>query len=124
VSIIATPHHPLLSQTPPKLQGFDGHGQTVWQGDSMAPTIQPGDVITVDLSVKAFGPDGIYAIGFDDWAGCGFLLRRLTLRPVDGLINVTCDHPSYERSTLSRSAVNGLNVLGLVIESWTKRRHA
>ncbi|EJW5575847.1 TPA: XRE family transcriptional regulator, partial [Escherichia coli] len=36
------------------------------RGDSMCPTIEPGDLIFVDISINQFDGDGIYVFGFDD----------------------------------------------------------
>lgn len=108
---------------PMPMPSLDERGQAVWQGDSMEPTISPGDIITVDMSVRTFGQDGIYAIGFDDWLGRGFMLRRLILRPLDDLIDVVCDNPRCRRHTETRDTINSLNILGLVVESWARRSH-
>lgn len=38
------------------------------RGDSMSGTIEPGDLLFVDISVKSFDGDGIYAFLYDDTA--------------------------------------------------------
>ncbi|MGQ7157479.1 S24 family peptidase, partial [Escherichia coli] len=35
------------------------------RGDSMASTIEPGDLIFVDVNINEFDGDGIYVFGFD-----------------------------------------------------------
>lgn len=38
------------------------------RGDSMSGTIEPGDLLFVDVSIKNFDGDGIYAFLYDDTA--------------------------------------------------------
>ena len=38
------------------------------RGDSMSGTIEPGDLLFVDINVKSFDGDGIYAFLYDDTA--------------------------------------------------------
>ena len=40
------------------------------RGDSMSGTIEPGDLLFVDITVKSFDGDGIYAFLYDDLSPC------------------------------------------------------
>lgn len=123
MSAVALFHRQETRCAPMPMPSLDERGQAVWQGDSMEPTISPGDIITVDMTIQAFCSDGIYAIGFDDWAGEGFMLRRLIYRPLDDLIDAVCDNPSYHRHTETRHVIDGLHIIGRVVESWARRSH-
>lgn len=57
-------------------------------GDSMMPTIQPGDAVVVDTGITAFDGDGIYLINM----GNGQQIKRLIDR---GVIHVASENKSY-----------------------------
>ena len=62
------------------------------EGDSMAPTLNAGDDILVDLS--ACGEqlrDGIYVLRVDDT----LLVKRLAVHPVGRRVTVQSDNPAY-----------------------------
>lgn len=62
------------------------------RGDSMSGTIEPGDLLFVDISVKSFDGDGIYAFLYDDTAH----VKRLQ-KMKDKLL-VISDNKSYAAS--------------------------
>jgi len=59
------------------------------RGDSMQPTIQPGDVLIVDTGITGFDYDGLYLINL----GNGQQVKRLVDRG-GGLIHVCSDNPN------------------------------
>jgi phage repressor protein C with HTH and peptisase S24 domain len=62
------------------------------EGDSMAPTLNPGDDILVDSGdMLERLRDGIYVLRVDD----ALLVKRLALHPVGGRVTVQSDNPAY-----------------------------
>jgi hypothetical protein len=87
------------------------------QGDSMSPTLLPGDDILVDRSDgEARVRDGIYVLRIED----SLLVKRLTLHPVTRRVTVQSDNPSYV--DWPDLALTDINLIGRVI--WTGRRVA
>ena len=58
------------------------------RGDSMVPTIQPGDTVVVDTGVTSFDGDGLYLINM----GSGHQIKRLIDR---GRVHVASDNKAY-----------------------------
>ena len=85
------------------------------EGDSMAPSLNAGDDILVDL---ADGPgrlrDGIYVLRVDDM----LLVKRLAIHPVGRRVTVQSDNPAYV--DLPDCGVEDIRVLGRVI--WAGRK--
>ena len=62
------------------------------EGDSMSPTLNPGDEILVDLGDCADRlRDGIYVIRVDD----ALVVKRLALNPMGRSLTVQSDNPAY-----------------------------
>jgi phage repressor protein C with HTH and peptisase S24 domain len=62
------------------------------EGDSMAPTLNAGDDILVDLGDSADRlRDGIYVLRIDD----ALVVKRLALNPVGRRVTVQSDNPAY-----------------------------
>ena len=62
------------------------------EGDSMAPTLNAGDDILVDLGDSAERlRDGIYVLRIDD----ALVVKRLALNPVGRRVTVQTDNPAY-----------------------------
>lgn len=62
------------------------------EGDSMAPTLNAGDDILVDLNDAAERlRDGIYVLRADD----ALVVKRLALHPVGRRVTVQSDNPAY-----------------------------
>lgn len=85
------------------------------EGDSMAPTLNAGDDILVDLgdSVGRLR-DGIYVLRIDD----ALVVKRLALNPVGRRVTVQSDNPAYPDWPDCRLAT--VNPIGRVI--WSGRR--
>ena len=62
------------------------------EGDSMAPTLNAGDDILVDLGDSAERlRDGIYVLRIDD----ALVVKRLALNPVGRRVTIQSDNPAY-----------------------------
>jgi hypothetical protein len=62
------------------------------EGDSMAPTLNPGDDILVDLGDREERlRDGIYVLRIDD----ALMVKRIALHPVARRVTVQSDNPAY-----------------------------
>lgn len=64
-------------------------------GDSMEPTLHPGDVALLDLEHLYIRSDGLYCLRLDG----GLLVKRLQ-RLADGVIEVISDNQAYRRFKL------------------------
>lgn len=89
------------------------------RGDSMEGTIEPGDLIFVDVSVSFFDGDGIYVFDFN---GDTFVKR---LQKVKSEILVISDNPRYKEWSISSEEMPMLHVSGRVMLSQSQqfRRH-
>lgn len=90
------------------------------RGDSMSGTIEPGDLLFVDISVKSFDGDGIYAFLYDDTAH----VKRLQ-KMKDKLL-VISDNKSYAAwDPIEKDEMNRVFIFGKVIGSMpqTYRKH-
>lgn len=90
------------------------------KGDSMSGTIEPGDLIFVDISVQSFDGDGIYAFLYDDTAH----VKRL--QKMKDYLLVLSDSSKYQTwDPITRDEMNRVFIYGKVIGSvpQTYRRH-
>lgn len=87
------------------------------EGDSMAPTLNAGDDILVDLgdSVERLR-DGIYVLRIDD----ALVVKRLALSPTARRVTVQSDNPSYP--DWPDCSLEDIKPIGRVI--WSGRRIA
>ena len=85
------------------------------EGDSMAPTLNPGDEILVDLGDCADRlRDGIYVLRVDD----ALVVKRLALHQMGGRVTVQSDNPAY--SDWPDCGLDEINCIGRVI--WAGRK--
>lgn len=84
------------------------------EGDSMAPTIGPGDSLLVDLTQWSPGADGIYVLRNGD----GLLVKRLAVDPLRQLVTLSSDNASY--APLTPITMAELDLVGRVI--WVGKR--
>jgi phage repressor protein C with HTH and peptisase S24 domain len=85
------------------------------EGDSMAPTLNAGDDILVDLGDAADRlRDGIYVLRIDD----SVVVKRLALNPMGRRVTVQSDNPAY--SDWPDCGLDEINCIGRVI--WSGRR--
>ena len=85
------------------------------EGDSMAPTLNAGDEILVDLGDSAERlRDGIYVLRIDD----AVVVKRLALNPTGRRVTVQSDNPAYP--DWPDCSLDQINFIGRVI--WAGRR--
>src|SRR6185295_12272565 len=85
------------------------------EGDSMAPTLNAGDDILVDLGDSGERlRDGIYVLRVDD----ALVVKRLALNPVGRRVTVQSDNPAYP--DWPDCGLDKINCIGRVI--WSGRR--
>ena len=89
------------------------------RGDSMQGTIEPGDLIFVDVSIAYFDGDGIYVFDFN---GDTFVKR---LQKVKSDLFVISDNPKYREWSITSDEAHMLHVSGRVMLSQSQqfRRH-
>lgn len=85
-------------------------------GESMEPTLRPGDVILVDHRDQKQARDGIYVLRLDG----ALLVKRLQKLP-GGIIEVTSDNPAYKPFKINADQVgDDFAIIGRVV--WSGRR--
>jgi hypothetical protein len=87
----------------------------VAEGDSMLPTINPGDMLVVDHSRSALSGDGIYVLNL-----CGNCLVKRVQVLVDGSVNIVSDNPAYAPQIVKSAELDGLHIAGRVV--WHGKR--
>jgi phage repressor protein C with HTH and peptisase S24 domain len=86
------------------------------QGESMVPTLNPGDVILMERYDRLSVSDGIYAIRM----GNALLVKRLQFIPNRGLL-VTSDNPAYKPFEVKvGEGSEDIQIIGRVV--WAGRR--
>jgi phage repressor protein C with HTH and peptisase S24 domain len=87
------------------------------EGDSMAPTLNAGDDILVDLGDAAERlRDGIYVLRIDD----ALVVKRLALNPLGRRVTIQSDNPAYP--DWPDCALDEIKCIGRVV--WSGRRIA
>ncbi len=85
------------------------------EGDSMAPTLSPGDDILIDpVGCSDQLRDGIYVLRVDD----ALVVKRIALNPVGRRLTVQSDNPAYP--DWPDCGIGEINCIGRVI--WAGRR--
>jgi phage repressor protein C with HTH and peptisase S24 domain len=85
------------------------------EGDSMSPTLNPGDDILVDLDDRADRlRDGIYVLRVDD----ALIVKRLALNPIGRRVTIQSDNPAYP--DWPDFGLDEINCIGRVI--WSGRK--
>jgi len=86
------------------------------QGESMVPTLNPGDVILLELNEGRQAGDGVFVIRMGDT----LLVKRLQFLP-EGQVNVTSDNAAYRPFTVSLAQPqDSFQIVGRVV--WAGRR--
>jgi SOS-response transcriptional repressor LexA len=84
------------------------------RGDSMTPTIQDGQILLIDRSVRRVRQDAVYALSIDD----DIRIKRVQ-RSFDGSLTLKSDNPAYEPELLSPADAETLRIEGRVF--WTEQ---
>lgn len=90
------------------------------KGDSMSGTFESGDLLFIDISIRNYDGDGIYAFLYDDTAH----VKRIQMMK-DKLL-VTSDNPNYGPwEPITKDEMNRVIIFGKVIGSMpqTFRKH-
>lgn len=83
------------------------------RGDSMAGTINEGDVVFVDTAVTELAEDGVYLIHVSD----GLRAKRLQ-RTVTGGVKILSDNKRYETETVEKHDLEQLKICGKIKGAW------
>lgn len=78
-------------------------------GESMSPTINPGDLIWLDTSYSTPTADGLYLLNTSG----DVVIKRLQINPFDNSIEISSDNKAYKSFTLSD--YKSLNICGKII---------
>jgi len=79
-------------------------------GDAMAPTINDGDLMIVDLTQTRLRQDGIHVLR----DGTDLMVRRLYRQRGGGVVTVRGDNPAYEQASVPAAK---LKIVGRVVWS-------
>lgn len=86
------------------------------EGESMEPSLRPGDVVLVDHSDNTAKCDGIYVLRMGD----ALLVKRLQRLPGD-IIRASSDNPAYEPFNIDlKKDGHEISIIGRVV--WSGRR--
>ncbi|EIJ9325760.1 helix-turn-helix transcriptional regulator, partial [Salmonella enterica] len=85
------------------------------RGDSMQGTIEPGDLIFVDIGVNYFDGDGIYVF---DFSGDLYVKR---LQKIKSQLLVLSDNPLYKEWQITKEEMEMLHVCGKVLLSQSQQ---
>lgn len=90
------------------------------KGDSMMPTIKPGDIVFVDISVRQFEAEGIYVLSWKK----NLLLKRLNaLFDGTGRLAIQSDNETnYKTEYVTQEQADQLHINGKVLAWWTLRK--
>lgn len=81
----------------------------IQQGEAMASTIRPGDLVLVNRELNSLSVEGIYAVAF----GPLISLRRMV--PGASGPRLVTDNPAYRSEDIAAHQVDDLTVLGRVV---------
>lgn len=82
--------------------------------DSMEPTIQKGDVILIDMNIKNYNGEGIYAFAIDD----ELYIKRLQKIPGQGIIAISDNKDKYEPFSITDKVYASTTFVGKFIRRW------
>lgn len=88
------------------------------RGDSMAPDIQHGDVLFVDISQPRFEAPGLYVM---NWQGRA-LVKRLVPEIARGRLAIVSNNPAYPPEHIDEGEIDSLKIAGRVAAWWTLRK--
>ncbi|MEW6711606.1 MAG: XRE family transcriptional regulator [Candidatus Riflebacteria bacterium] len=80
------------------------------RGDSMTPTIKPGEMVVIDKTVNTFVTDGIYVLRIDET----IVVKRVQIL-LGKRINIISSNQAYPPFQINLSDSEGLTVIGRVM---------
>ncbi len=89
------------------------------RGDSMAPDIQHGDVLFVDVSQPRFEAPGLYVM---NWHGHA-LVKRLVPEMTRQRLAIVSTNPQYPVEHVDAGDIDSLRIAGRVAAWWTLRKY-
>ena len=81
-------------------------------GDSMKGTISPGELVVIDITIRSFKSDGIYAFTY----GTASHIKRLQM--VKDKLLVISDNSSYEKWEIDSSNEDQFRIEGFIVGKW------
>lgn len=84
------------------------------RGTSMSGTIENGDVLFVDSTVREYDGEGIYVIA----RGCEVLVKRLQ-KLHGNRLEIISDNPNNRSETLDEAQADEVIICGRVLKAWT-----
>ena len=87
------------------------------RGTSMSGTIENGDILFVDSSVRQYIGEGIYVFA----RGTEILVKRLQKLHGNRLAIIS-DNPQNKSETLDEAQANEIIICGLILNSWTLKK--
>ena len=81
-------------------------------GDSMLGTIDPGSLVVLDVTVRSFLSDGIYAFTFGD------TMHIKRLQSMGNKMMVISDNSVYEKWEINETNESELHIEGFVVGKW------
>ena len=87
------------------------------RGTSMQGTIENGDVLFVDASIRAFDGDGIYVIA----RGSDVIVKRLQKLHGD-MLAIISDNRAYRTEELTCDEANSVIICGRVLAAWSLKK--
>lgn len=87
------------------------------RGTSMQGTIENGDILFVDVTVRHYESEAIYAIAIDNEVR----VKRLQ-KMTDGRLAILSDNPLNEPEYIDQIDMHRIHICGLVLASWTLKR--
>ncbi|WP_429499072.1 XRE family transcriptional regulator [Robbsia andropogonis] len=87
------------------------------KGDSMSGTIEDGDIVFVDRTIRHYDGDGIYVIVWSN----RLLLKRLHAM-MDGRLEIKSDNNRYTPEFVASNEADSLAICGRVVGKWGLQR--
>lgn len=87
----------------------------VSHGDSMLPTICPGEILIVNHAKRTLQGDGIYVLNVN--GNC--MVKRLQIM-IDGSVQIVSDNPAYSAQVVRNGDLDSIVISGRVV--WHGRR--
>lgn len=84
-------------------------------GDSMVPTLAPGDRVLLDMSRRAPSPPGLFLV----WDGIGMVVKRVEVVPNSAppRLLLTADNPAYQAYERNLEEVE---IRGRIVARWQR----
>lgn len=85
-------------------------------GDSMSPTIKPGDLLFTDPGEQVVRTGAVYVLGIEDQ----IYVKRVEKNPLSEEMILRSDNSDYEAITVSKEDTKRVRIIGRVIGNYKK----